>query len=251
MKIHLLSDLHFEHWKLVGDVYAPIEYIPAYSDVLVLAGDIIQGAALNKEEITTILKRLRDKAEYVLYVPGNHEYYEGDRKKDWTQFTSQIEEICLELKISFMRRDSVLIRGIRFHGCTLWYGETRSTQEYFSRWSDKQWIGFTLKQAAEENKKDREFLEANVRMGDVVITHMLPSFKSVHPMYAGSKINCYYVTDLEEEIKKLAPQLWMHGHTHIPCDYKIGLTRVVASPFGYPSEAPATHRLEKCIEIPG
>ena len=27
---------------------------------------------------------------------------------------------------------------------------------------------------------------------------------------------------------------WIHGHTHVPCDYEIHGTRVVCNPCGYP-----------------
>jgi hypothetical protein len=30
--------------------------------------------------------------------------------------------------------------------------------------------------------------------------------------------------------------LWIHGRTHVPCDYKLFGTRVVCNPKGYPSE---------------
>jgi hypothetical protein len=30
--------------------------------------------------------------------------------------------------------------------------------------------------------------------------------------------------------------LWVHGHTHLSCDYEVGGTRVVANQRGYPGE---------------
>ena len=35
------------------------------------------------------------------------------------------------------------------------------------------------------------------------------------------------------------PQLWVHGHVHNSCDYKVGdATRIVCNPHGYGDENP-------------
>jgi Icc-related predicted phosphoesterase len=41
------------------------------------------------------------------------------------------------------------------------------------------------------------------------------------------------VSDLERQIRRWQPQLWLHGHTHDSFDYRVGATRVVANPRGY------------------
>jgi Icc-related predicted phosphoesterase len=41
---------------------------------------------------------------------------------------------------------------------------------------------------------------------------------------------------MDQEIAQVQPKLWVHGHTHIPCDWKAGETRVLCNPFGYPHE---------------
>ncbi len=69
--------------------------------------------------------------------------------------------------------------------------------------------------------------------GDIVITHYLPSFRSVHPKFAAEPTNCFFVCDVEDLIVERQPALWLHGHTHESADYQIGKTRVVCNPFGY------------------
>jgi Icc-related predicted phosphoesterase len=34
------------------------------------------------------------------------------------------------------------------------------------------------------------------------------------------------------------PALWVHGHVHNSCDYRVGATRVVCNPHGYGLENP-------------
>jgi Icc-related predicted phosphoesterase len=37
-------------------------------------------------------------------------------------------------------------------------------------------------------------------------------------------------------IEKYRPELWIHGHTHVPCEYELFDTQVVCNPGGYPGE---------------
>jgi Predicted phosphohydrolases len=66
VKIRVLSDLHLE--------YDEPELIPhAHADLIVLAGDIHNHAAGPRWAAQTF-----DGAVPVIYVPGNHEYYDGE-----------------------------------------------------------------------------------------------------------------------------------------------------------------------------
>lgn len=57
------------------------------------------------------------------------------------------------------------------------------------------------------------------------------------PRYAGDPLNAFFLCDMEALIEERKPHWWIHGHTHEPCDYRLGATRVVANPRGYPDEA--------------
>ena len=81
------------------------------------------------------------------------------------------------------------------------------------------------------------WLERTVQEGDVVVTHHLPSRRSVAPQFAGDPLNAFFLCDMERLILARQPLWWIHGHTHHPFDYQLGQTRVVANPRGYPSEA--------------
>jgi Icc-related predicted phosphoesterase len=70
----------------------------------------------------------------------------------------------------------------------------------------------------------------------VVITHHLPALKSIAPRYANDPLNPAFASRLEDMIERYQPTLWIHGHTHEPCDYELSRTRVVCNPRGYPGE---------------
>ena len=44
-------------------------------------------------------------------------------------------------------------------------------------------------------------------------------------------------------------KLWVHGHTHDEFDYKIGITRVVCNPRGYPKEKSNWHFKLEYLEL--
>ena len=61
------------------------------------------------------------------------------------------------------------------------------------------------------------FLQANVRAGDVVVTHHLPHPNSTPAMFADSPLNRFFVSgDARGVLERAGARLWLHGHTHSP-----------------------------------
>jgi Icc-related predicted phosphoesterase len=71
----------------------------------------------------------------------------------------------------------------------------------------------------------------------VVVTHHLPATLSIASQYKNDPLNPAFASNLEDVIEMHQPDLWIHGHTHVACDYEIYGTRVVCNPRGYPSES--------------
>lgn len=55
--------------------------------------------------------------------------------------------------------------------------------------------------------------------------------------FEGDPFNTFFLCDMERLIAERRPHWWIHGHTRVPCDYQLGVTRIVANPLGYPDEA--------------
>jgi len=229
MKLHILSDLHLE--------CAPIRLEKTDADVVILAGDIRPGAGGVKWA----------KANFetpVLYVPGNHEYYNAA----WT-----MDELFCEMRyesedsnVSVLDRDGVVIDGVRFLGTTLWtdlHDKPFNGIECGVIGSDTGNIrvadaeGFTSRVAQPLFEKNRAWLQAQLAEPfegrTVVITHHAPSGKSQHAQYAGNPWNSCFITDMEPVMGEDV-DLWIHGHTHSNFDYEVNGTRVVCNPRGYP-----------------
>jgi hypothetical protein len=75
-----------------------------------------------------------------------------------------------------------------------------------------------------------------VRGGDIVVTHHLPSPRSVPATYEGDPTNVFFVCDMEKLIEKRQPALWIHGHTHESCSHTVSATTVLCNPRKYPGE---------------
>lgn len=69
MKIDYVSDLHLEK--------SPLRLPKSNSDILILAGDIYH-VSLFDYNISGFFDDISSKYEHIIYVPGNHEYYDSD-----------------------------------------------------------------------------------------------------------------------------------------------------------------------------
>jgi len=234
MRIQLASDLHLE---LLAGTW-PQEHVvmpAAGADVLVLAGDIDRG-------LRTIERFARWPVP-VLYVAGNHEFYDSD----WEPLRAQMRRAAEGTAVRFLDNDAVTIGGVRFLGCTLWTDylsagiprpDAMAAAERFlldHRRMQTRTGPFSAAQALEDHERSRAWLGQALAldrgMPTVVITHHGPHPASIHARFAGSAINGAFVSDLAELVAQA--DLWLHGHVHDSFDYRVGRCRVVANPRGY------------------
>jgi len=65
----------------------------------------------------------------------------------------------------------------------------------------------------------------------VVVSHHMPSERSVAPRFRDELANSGFTSRLDSMMGRSA--LWIHGHTHDSFDYELNGTRVVCNPRGY------------------
>ena len=75
----------------------------------------------------------------------------------------------------------------------------------------------------------------------LILSHMAPSMRSISENFKNDLTSAYFASDLEAWIAKYQPSLWVHGHTHIPCNYTIGNTRIFCHPRGYFGREPGAN----------
>lgn len=217
----LLSDLHLEFHADGGR--ALVESLDVQpGEVLLLAGDVSSG-----DRLPAALELFCERFSVVVFVMGNHEFYGSDRRTVDATADGLVRKFPWFYTLD---KDAVTLGGVRILGCPLWFPKSRANRDAMNDFRQirdfESWV-------YEENARCVEFLTREMRPGDVVVTHYLPSWKSVAPEYEGSPLNAFFVCDVERLIAERQPALWVHGHTHSSLDYKIGETRVVCNPFGY------------------
>ncbi len=227
MIFHLTSDLHLDTYE--GDTFA-YDLIPGNAEALIIAGDMCGSFYLHEQGYET-LQVLCDKYGLVIYVLGNHEYYGSDYEKTQDRFRYLGQKIanlsCLE--------NEVLDCGVVVAGTTLWFPDSPMNRIYEKFMNDFSVIEGFRGWVYEKNREAVEFLRG-AKEADLIVTHHLPCPKSIHPQYTNSITNRYFLCDISEILLDLGPQVLVHGHTHTPCDYRLGKTRVICNPRGYPRE---------------
>jgi Icc-related predicted phosphoesterase len=79
-------------------------------------------------------------------------------------------------------------------------------------------------------------LESSTTQKNIVVTHHAPSIRSIPEQYKRDVVSSAYASNLETVILMYQPQYWIHGHIHIPLNYKVGDTTVLCNPQGYMDE---------------
>lgn len=224
MNLQILSDLHLE---FLGP--HELEFIDSLDkegvDVAVIAGDLCR-----EDFLPYATKALCEQYPEVVYVTGNHEYYGTS--------PAQLHDLLGSLHASlrnfhWLQRSSVELAGVRFSGTTLWFCDDPGNLAHEEMLNDFWLIRDFKPWVYEENSRALEFLEAQAPLADVVVTHHLPSNRSVAPRFEGDPLNRFFLCDVDDLIERAGAPLWVHGHTHCSVDTNVGTTRIVCNPLGY------------------
>lgn len=243
MKIQIASDLHLEFIRQRFPAEQVIRYVEG-TEVLILAGDIHIGVEA--------VRAFKDWPCEVMLVPGNHEFYGGDR----VQVLREMRRHATFSKVTVLDRDQVVRQGrngeaVRFIGATLWTDfrvmkesgvPAEAAMRAVKGMSDYRLIRegagmFSAERSRELHSQSREYLAEVLATPfegrTVVISHHGAHPRSIEAKYAGDPTNGGFVSDCAELLDGRA-DLWVHGHVHSNHDYIVGGTRVVANPRGYP-----------------
>lgn len=233
MTISIVSDVHTEHDT--ENKLSAIRKMPK-KDVLVLAGDIGTRSSLE-----AAVEAFCGRARHVVMVAGNHEA--------WGRTIQTSLDQCAELEskfpnFHFLNNSYIVIDGQRFVGTSLWFPDHPMNFAFRHLDNDFTRIDNFVQDVYGTSMAAKRYLEGTVDTNDVVITHHLPSYESVHPRFRASEGNRFYVHDVSRLVEYAQPKLWVHGHTHDPMDYMIGNTRIVCNPMGYETRTMTTVDVE-------
>ncbi|MHA1673342.1 MAG: metallophosphoesterase [Promethearchaeota archaeon] len=248
MKLHILSDLHLEF----GDYQLP----EVECDFLIIAGDL----HLGNRGMDFLLQASRKSR--VMYILGNHEFYNHEYRQvvQWWQKFNDFSNTNIpnnpnnpnnpkNPKIIFLQNSTFIQDNVRFLGSTLWtdvnHGNKFDIHNIGAGLSDFHVIQmheeiFTPEDSIILHTECRKYLETELMRPfqgkTVVITHHMPSYRSITQEYLNDPLNPGFAAHCDDLIKEYQPELWIHGHTHSSLDYWIGDTHIICNPLGYPHE---------------
>lgn len=232
MKLHILTDLHIE--------FGPFEPPETDADLVILAGD----TDLKTRGITWAKEAFAGKP--VIYVPGNHEYYGETYQKLRAEMREEADGSNVHLlDCAKYEQDELVILG-----ATLWTDFHLLGNQAIAMLTVQggmndfkkirtlpQYRKFRPFDALQSHSKEKAWLEKEIQAAAgkklVVVTHHLPSLKSIPDQWKNDHLSAGYASSLDELVADSGAILWIHGHTHTACDYMIGETRVLCNPRGY------------------
>tara|TARA_B100000700_G_scaffold331722_1_gene467546 strand:- start:25069 stop:25923 length:855 start_codon:yes stop_codon:yes gene_type:complete len=233
-RINAISDLHLE--------FEDKNNLPQFKfsenlDFLILAGDIITSSRKSVPKYyTDWILELQKYAKHVIYVPGNHEYYNSRRDK----FARIVRERFKNTNVHFLLNESVVLEGIRFVGTDLWTDAKLDAQHENSLLIREQDVKLRL-------TKNNDFKNITVKKNGfrklsfvdrlhwhyeaknfilrelnnssepvILITHHGISKEQLSPEKYTSNTNYFYVSDIVDEIldTKNPPIYHFSGHNH-------------------------------------
>lgn len=241
MRLRILSDLHVE--------VAPFAPPRVEADLVVLAGDIHNG------ELAPRWARAAFPRDEIVMVAGNHEFYGAD----YGQALARMRVAASEAGVRLLENEATVVAGVRLLGCTLWTdyrlfeapGRIPALPAQAAMDANRGLLAdyrairvdddpgprpFSPEDSALLHARSRAWLRDELGRRwpgrTVVVTHHLPSWRSVHPDFARWVTNAGFASELDDLVA--LADLWIHGHTHTTQDYRIGGARVVCNPRGYP-----------------
>ena len=235
MKIQYASDLHIEFPK--NKEFLKVNPLKPIGDILILAGDIVPFAVLEKH--LDFFSYLSDNFENTYWIPGNHEYYYSNLTDRGGAFCEKIKE-----NVHLLNNNTVTCNDVDLIFTTLW-SEIKPANQWWIHASmndfrvikyDNDILSIALYNYL--HKESISFLnlalDSRISEKSIVISHHAPTFMNYPEAYKGDALNEAFAVELFDLIEKHQPDYWIYGHTHAnTADFTIGKTNLVTNQFGY------------------
>lgn len=250
----IMSDTHFElvkngqmlksielYWKMKTSFFNlrtkngsnTDEVIDEHYRVLAACGDIC-----SIDQMTVYLDKVSALYDYVLFVPGNHEYY-GQEMNSINTALDDINKQYDNVHIFIPGNERLLLRDdLMIHGTTLWadvYKGCRVNSKRTPISIGNRLLNYidmnSLYDYAVEQLDNTIAISADRSLDTIVLTHHAPTL-SVRNIYY-SNDHCGYVSDLTY---LLADPLiaWVYGHTHSNITTTVNDVLITSSQWGSP-----------------
>ena len=235
MKIQYCSDLHLEFPE--NQSFLKSNPLTPAGDILVLAGDIVPFAEMDKH--FAFFDYLADNFKTTYWLPGNHEYYHADASERSGTLNEKIRS-----NVFLINNQSVKVDKANLIFSTLWSHISPANEFSIKKnMSDFHVISFEDQLFTTEifnrlHEESKAFLISALHSTEncetIVVTHHVPTLANYPQRYAESKINEAFVVELSDLIEGSGTDYWMYGHTHVNTpDFRIGKTQMLTNQLGY------------------
>lgn len=208
---------------------------------LILAGDIKEGYSH-----LDYLKSLSKRFQHVIYVPGNHEFYDQDYlvvHDKWKDKTKDVDNL------HFLDNESIVIDDVRIVCSTLWSDmqlDTNPLAEFDAKQNLHDYKSirhgsrmFSPLDSDRLHKEAVKYIDSTLSKPfngkTVVVTHHCPTLKFIEPRFQSSPVNFCFNSDLDWLFDKHDVDLAVFGHTHQCVDFEMYGTRYISNQRGYQS----------------
>lgn len=244
-EIQYASDLHLE---VLPPTTPFSEILTPVAPLLILAGDI---CPVSNPVYADFLRWCSRGWKHVLVISGNHEYF-CEVPQNIPDIDTEIDRILYTLpNVQYLNpcetsRETVVFKGIRFLGATLWSNIDKRiwtsptilkkgefTHTYLNgRPSTPEY----LTQLHEFHRARLAYWIQRSKEPVVVITHHMPSYALVSPEYkATESVSCYASSC--EDLMESKVAIWICGHAHKAMEWVAPSgTRCVMNARGYPDQ---------------
>lgn len=239
MKIQILSDQHVD-FKQNFSYFS--NRCMSRSDIMIVAGDLCPHNSSIHESY--IRDNFLSKWKNTIIIPGNHEFYGSHVNDDWFGSKRQIFQNG-DNTVYYVNNEVIEIDEVYFICSTLWshIGYEKASQIQYMMNDYRQIQGLTVDQVNVYHEINREFLIESIESIPtgkkcVLVTHHVPSFNLISDRWRGNELNDAFSADMDTFIMKYDHKisLWIHGHSHDRIDKRLGETRFIRNPMGYPGE---------------
>ena len=223
-------------------------------DVLVLAGDIVPFAVMDKHH--DFFSYVADNFKTTYWLPGNHEYYHFDIAEK-----SGVLHEKIRSNVLLVNNTSVVNENVKLIFSTLWSRISPGYQWQIERsLSDFHLIKhkghrFSGEQYNQLHEDSFAFIQKELQSVKdekvAVFTHHCPTFLNYPVQYKGDVLNEAFAVELFDIIESSNIAYWVYGHHHSNTpEFTIGNTRLITNQLGYVQHN--EHQLfatNKCIEL--
>ena len=234
MKIQYASDLHIEFPE--NKEFLKQHPLKPVGDILVLAGDIVPFAVMDKHK--DFFTYLSDNFEDTYWIPGNHEYYHFDIAKKNGSFHEKIRG-----NVHLLNNTVINKNGVDLIFSTMWTQISPAKQWVIERGMNDFYViaynghKFTVPIYNQLHRESLAFLQkalVNKASKSIVISHHLPTFMNYPEKYKTSPLNEGFAVELFDLIEADGPDVWIYGHTHgNTSDFAIANTQLLTNQLGY------------------